>query len=87
MVQRLLTGKTKRLPGNRAVPRNWNVSEEGEDNVEELDGFPTTAKWSALTAREEPVSEPQMVGQLRAPMVPQGEESIPKFDFNEMFDQ
>ena len=55
--------------------------------MEELDGFPTTAKWNALTAREEPVSELQMVGQLRAPTVPQGEESIPKFDFNEMFDQ
>ncbi len=54
--------------------------------MEELTDFPSTAKWRVLTARQEPVPEPQMGGQLRAPTVPEGEVSIPKFDFDETFD-
>jgi hypothetical protein len=58
----------------------------GQDNVEELLGFPSTAKCRVLTSRQEPVPEPQMGGQLRAPTVPEEEMSIPKFDFKETFD-
>jgi hypothetical protein len=29
MMQRLLTGLTKRLPGNKAIPRSQNSNEEG----------------------------------------------------------
>jgi hypothetical protein len=85
MVQRLLTGTTKRLPGNKAVPRNQNSTKERQDNVEELLGFPSTAMWRVFTARQEPVPEPQMGGQLRATTVPEGETSIPNFDFKETF--
>jgi hypothetical protein len=52
--------------------------------VEEHTGFPST--WRVLIARQEPVPEPQMGGQLRAPTVLEGEVSIPKFDYDEMFD-
>jgi hypothetical protein len=86
MVQRLLTGVTKRVPGNRAAPKTRNNTEEGEDAVAELTGFPATARWEDLVTLQEAVPEERVEG-LRAPTVPEGEVSIPKFNFGETFDR
>ena len=80
MVQRLLTG----VPRVRAVPRNMNPLLTEEEDEEGLTGFPCTATWKELLPSEEQVTEPTMPG-LRAPTVPQGEESMPQFNFNEIF--
>jgi hypothetical protein len=81
MVQRLFTG----VPRVRAGPRNMNPLLAEEEDKERLTGFPCTAKWKELLPSEEQVTEPTMPG-LPAPTVPQGEESMPKFNFNETFD-
>jgi hypothetical protein len=82
MVQRILTG----IPRTRAIPRNRNPQlAEEEEEGEVLTGFPSTAKWKELSPSVEPVREPTMPG-LRAPTVPEGEESMPKFNFEETFD-
>jgi hypothetical protein len=85
MVQRLRTRVMKRVPGNRAASRTKNNTEEGEDAVAELVGFPATARWKALVPLQEVVLEEQVEG-LRAPTVHEGEVSIPKFNFGEPFD-
>jgi len=74
---------------NQSTNGNKTVisTKERQDNVEELLGFPSTAMWRVFTARQEPVPEPQMGGQLRATTVPEGETSIPNFDFKETFNR
>ena len=82
MVQRILTG----VPRARAVPRNRNPLLAEEEEVEGLTGFPRTAMWKELSPAEEAVREPTMP-ELRAPTVPQGKDSMPKFNFEETFDR
>jgi hypothetical protein len=53
---------------------------------EKMLGFPATTRWKALIPLEEAVPEEQVEG-LRAPTVPEGEVSIPKFNFGETFDR
>jgi len=61
-------------------------TEEGEDAEAELSGFPAGARWRELIPLDDAVPEEE-VGNLRAPTVPNGEESIPKFNFGETFDR
>jgi hypothetical protein len=83
MVQRILTG----VPRIRAVPRNRNPQiDEEEEEGGGLTGFPNTARWKELLPQDEAVPDPVMPG-LRAPTVPQDEESTPKFNFQETFDR